>query len=78
MTESIGRFLVGAGVFLTVFGAVFWAGGKYLRFIGHLPGDFSYRSNGWSFYFPLATSIVVSLFLTLVFSLVAVLLGRKG
>jgi hypothetical protein len=34
---------------------------------GRLPGDFSYRRGNFSFYFPLATSIVVSIMLTLVF-----------
>ena len=34
--------------------------------LGHLPGDFSFRGAHVSFYFPLTTSIVVSLMLTLV------------
>ena len=33
--------------------------------IGRLPGDFSYRKGNFGFYFPLATSIVVSIVLTL-------------
>ncbi len=34
--------------------------------IGRLPGDFTIRRGNFSFYFPLATSIVVSLLLTLI------------
>jgi hypothetical protein len=34
--------------------------------IGRLPGDFTVRRGNFSFYFPLATSIVVSLLLTLI------------
>ena len=34
--------------------------------IGRLPGDFTVRRGNFSFYFPLATSIVISLLLTLI------------
>ena len=34
--------------------------------LGKLPGDFAIRRGNFSFYFPLATSILVSLLLTLV------------
>jgi hypothetical protein len=34
--------------------------------IGRLPGDFTVRRGNFSFYFPLATSIVVSILLTLI------------
>ena len=37
--------------------------------IGRLPGDFYVRRGGFSFYFPLATSIVASILLTLLLSL---------
>jgi len=37
--------------------------------LGRLPGDFAIRRGNFSFYFPLATSIVLSLLLTLLFSL---------
>ena len=39
---------------------------------GRLPGDIAYRGKNFSFYFPLASSILISVFLTLVFYL----LGR--
>jgi hypothetical protein len=41
--------------------------------IGRLPGDFTVRRGNFSFYFPLATSIVVSLLLTLIM----MFLGRR-
>jgi hypothetical protein len=41
--------------------------------IGRLPGDFTFRRGNISFYFPLATSIVVSILLTLIM----VFLGRR-
>jgi hypothetical protein len=41
--------------------------------IGRLPGDFSVRRGAFSFYFPLATSVIASVILTLVM----MLLGRR-
>jgi hypothetical protein len=37
--------------------------------LGRLPGDIYIRRDNWSFYFPLTTSIIVSLILTLIFAL---------
>ena len=39
--------------------------------VGRLPGDITLRGNGWTLYAPLATSIVLSVLLTVVLSLVA-------
>jgi hypothetical protein len=36
---------------------------------GRLPGDFSVKRGNFAFYFPLATSVVVSILLTLLFAL---------
>ena len=36
--------------------------------LGRLPGDFTYRRDSFSFYFPLTTSILISIVLTLVLS----------
>lgn len=41
--------------------------------IGRLPGDFSVRRGGFSFYFPLTTSIIASILLTLLLTF----LGRR-
>ena len=51
----IGLLIAGAGLLMTL-GLP----------IGRLPGDFTIRRGNFSFYFPLATSIVVSLLLTLI------------
>lgn len=36
--------------------------------LGRLPGDFAVRRGNFSFYFPLATSIILSIILTLIFA----------
>lgn len=54
----LGLIVAGLGVLLVLFGRVPW--------IGRLPGDIHVERGNWSFYFPLGTSILVSIVLTLV------------
>jgi hypothetical protein len=54
-----GLLIAGVGVALTFAGRLPW--------IGRLPGDIYVRRGSFTFYFPLATSILVSIALTLVF-----------
>ncbi len=70
--ESIGRTLVIAGLMLAGLGALLMFSGK-IPWIGKLPGDILIERKNFSFYFPLATSILVSILLSLVFWF----LGRK-
>jgi hypothetical protein len=60
---EIGRVLLIVGGVLVVLGIVLTFGGR-VPFLGKLPGDISYRRGNFSFYFPLMTSIVLSLLLT--------------
>jgi hypothetical protein len=60
------------GKFLIVFGLVIAAVGALMALgvpLGRLPGDLSYRRGNVSFHFPIVTSIVVSIMLTLLFAL---------
>jgi hypothetical protein len=69
MVADIGRMLMILGLVLLVGGAVLWLGsafGTRIPFLGRLPGDIHVQRGNWSFYFPLTTSIVVSVLLTLV------------
>jgi hypothetical protein len=61
----VGKFLVIAGLVIAGIGLLIMAGLP----IGRLPGDISYRRGNTTFYFPLATSIVVSILLTILFAL---------
>jgi hypothetical protein len=71
---DFGRTFVLLGVVLVVVGAVMWlvgaAGGK-IPFLGRLPGDIHIQRGNWSFYFPLTTSILLSLLLTLILALIS-------
>ena len=57
------RLLIGAGVVLIVLGALVAWGVP----LGRLPGDISMKRGNFTFYFPIVTSIVLSVVLTLLF-----------
>ena len=61
----MGRLLVYVGLGITALGLLIMIGIPF----GRLPGDIMVRRGNFSFYFPLATSIVVSILLTLLLSL---------
>jgi len=65
--DSFGKTLMILGVVLLIVGALFHFGGKIG--LGHLPGDIHFKGDNWSFHFPLMTSIVISILLTILFSL---------
>lgn len=70
--EQIGRFLLIAGIVIVAVGLLLMFGGR-IPLLGKLPGDFLIERKNFTFYFPLATSILISLVLTLIFWI----LGRK-
>jgi hypothetical protein len=61
----LGRLLVVVGVIITGIGLLVMLGLP----IGRLPGDITVRRGSFTFYFPLATSILASILLTLLMSL---------
>ena len=61
----MGKLIVVVGLGITVIGLLVMLGVPF----GRLPGDFYQRRGNFSFYFPLATSIVLSILLTLAFTL---------
>ena len=60
----MGKALVFVGLGITALGLLMVFGAPF----GKLPGDFVFRRGNVSFYFPLATSIILSILLTLVLS----------
>lgn len=68
---DLGRLLFGVGLLLLVLGAALILLGKTGLPLGRLPGDIAYRGKNVSFYFPLATCVVLSLLVSLVFYLIS-------
>ena len=62
---DLGRTLVFLGLLLVVAGLIILGLGRLNLPLGRLPGDLSWRGRGWSVSFPLATSILLSIVLTL-------------
>ncbi|MBI4637523.1 MAG: DUF2905 domain-containing protein [Candidatus Rokubacteria bacterium] len=71
MTD-IGKFLVVVGLVIAAVGVTLVVAGR-LPWIGRLPGDISIQRGNWTFYFPLATSLLLSVVLTFILYLV----GRR-
>ncbi len=72
MVTGIGKTLILIGVLFIAIGGVFLLAQKF-PWIGRLPGDIHIKKEGFSFYFPVTTCILISLAL----SLIAFLLGRR-
>ncbi|HEU4388849.1 MAG TPA: DUF2905 domain-containing protein [Blastocatellia bacterium] len=63
---TIGRYLVFLGAAVIAVGIIFIILGRFPGLkIGRLPGDIYIERGNWKFYFPLMTSIIVSLILSL-------------
>jgi Protein of unknown function (DUF2905) len=62
---DLGRILIFLGLLLVVVGALILGLNRLHVPLGRLPGDFSWRGRNWSVSFPLATSILVSIVLSL-------------
>ncbi|MDD5562003.1 MAG: DUF2905 domain-containing protein [Candidatus Omnitrophica bacterium] len=65
---SIGKILVFFGAFMILCGLFFMLAGK-IPFLGKLPGDIEVHKKGLDIYFPLATSLIISLLLTIIINI---------
>jgi uncharacterized membrane-anchored protein YitT (DUF2179 family) len=66
--RDIGRFLLIVGIITTLIGLLFWSGFAP-RWLGRLPGDIRIERGNSVFYFPIVTCIIMSIVLSLVFSI---------
>jgi hypothetical protein len=62
--QQIGKWLIGAGIFIVLLGALIILLGKIGLF--RLPGDLEFGSRNWRVYIPIASSILLSIILTLI------------
>lgn len=66
--RDIGQLLVGLGFVLVLVGSFFWLAGR-VPWFGNLPGDFYYETDNVTFYAPIATCLILSVILSLLFYL---------
>jgi len=69
--RELGRFIVIIGVIATLVGLLMWSGFAP-KWLGRLPGDIRIEREHSAFYFPIVTCIVLSILLSLVFSLFSI------
>jgi hypothetical protein len=80
--STFGKILIGIGFGIVALGVLFVVVdripglGTLFSWLGKLPGDISVKRDNFSFYFPIATSIVLSILLSLLFYLVGWLFRR--
>lgn len=65
---ELGKMLIFFGLIICAVGVLLLVGAK-IPWLGRLPGDIIIQREKFSFYFPLTTCIIISLLLTLIFSL---------
>ncbi len=65
---ALGKYLIIFGVVIVLVGIIIYAIPK-IPFLGKLPGDIYIKKEGFSFYMPITTSIVLSILLSLILSL---------
>ena len=72
MRLLLGKTLIIGGILLVILGGLVLLSG-HIPWLGRLPGDIRIKRDGFSFYFPLTTCIIISVILTLLFRF----LGRR-
>jgi len=73
---TIGKWIILIGLGLAVLGGLVWLAGRLGLPLGRLPGDINIQNGNFSFYFPCASSILISVLLSVLLN-VAVRLWRR-
>lgn len=74
--ETIARYLIIGGIVLILIGGGVYFAAKFGIPLGRLPGDIRIEGENGSFYFPLTSSILVSVILTIIFNLISRFLNK--
>jgi len=69
--ESIARYLMIGGVILFLVGGGIYLASKFGIPLGRLPGDIHIKGDNGSFYFPVTSSILVSIILTIILNIIS-------
>lgn len=69
--SDLGKALLGFGLLIALIGAVLLLAARFGLPLGRLPGDFAYKGKHVSVYFPLGTSILISVVLTVILYLLS-------
>lgn len=67
---DLGKLLLIVGGLIVLLGVVLLVAGRFNLPLGRLPGDFTYRGKNTVIYFPLATSLLLSVLFSVIFYLI--------
>lgn len=70
MGSNFSKWFIYAGIALIAIGCLFWLGSKIGISFGKLPGDIHVQKEKFSFYFPIVTSLIASIVLTVLINLI--------
>lgn len=70
MIQEFAKIIISLGIILIFVGSLLWLFGK-LPFIGKLPGDIYIKKENFSFYAPIATMLLISVILSLIFTIIS-------
>ena len=73
--EGIGKILLIVGGIIVILGLIL-VFSQHVPFLGKLPGDILVRRDGFSFYFPIVTFLVVSILITIIVNVILYFLRR--
>ena len=79
MTE-LGKLFLGLGALLVILGVFLLLAGNLsgkVPWLGRLPGDIYVERGNWKLYFPLGTSILISIVASVILALLALFFGRR-
>ena len=73
--EGIGKILLIVGGAVVVLGLILIFG-QHIPFLGKLPGDILIKKDGFTFYFPIVTFLILSILLTIIVNIIWHFLSR--
>jgi hypothetical protein len=74
--EQIARYIVIAGIVLIIIGGLVFLAARIGFPLGRLPGDIRIERGNGTFYFPLASSIIISILLTVLLNIIVRLIRK--
>jgi hypothetical protein len=77
MLSSLARVFLLIGIIFLVVGGLFYLAARLNLPLGNLPGDFQFQGKGFTCIFPLATTILLSILLSVILTLFSRFIGRK-
>ncbi|MDX1685162.1 MAG: DUF2905 domain-containing protein [Saprospiraceae bacterium] len=70
MNPEIAKWIITAGLMITVTGIIMYFYGNVFAWFGRLPGDIRIERENFSFFFPITSMILISVALTIIFRLI--------